>query len=379
MTINQIYSTINDIASVMKTGVDKVVDTSSFISFGQTVITSTENKEQFYKALVDRIGLTVYAIREYKRQNRNVTVDAFTFGSILQKISYKLQDAESNSTWDKTPLNPYTLEPKEGILQTLYAQDLPTFCYTDVVLDRQLESAFINERNMAGFINGLYIRATNALELSCEGMDNLTICALVTEVFNETKTGINKTRARNLFEEYKKEYQDTTLTIDSCLNDKAFLQFCCVEMGTIIPFLGKLTSMFNNGEVERVTKTSDLIVELNTEFEKKYSVYLSSNTFHDEMVRLPNYTSIPYWYNPSEPMTVQTGTDEEPTKIENVIAVFRDKDACVNTLDTEKQVSMYDVINERTYVKWSADRRYIVDTSENCVIFYIAEPTEDDV
>ena len=374
MTVNQIYSTINSIASIMKTGVDSVVDASTFVSFGQTVISSSENKEIFYKTLIDRIGKTVFAIREYERQNRNVNTDEFTFGSILQKISYKLQNAENNSTWDKTPTNPYTLTPKEGIEQKLFAQDLPTFCYTDVILDRQLESAFISAMSMAGFINGLYIRMRNALEVSAEGMDNITVCSLVTEVFKETKTGINKNRARNLWAEYKVMYPVTTLTIATALESKEFLEFCCVEMGTIIPFLGKLTSLYNDGSVERVTKKDNIVVELNSEFEKKYNVYLSSNTYHNDMVKLPNYSDIPYWYNPSKPMSIQTGSVGEPTVIDNVIAIFRDKDACVNTLATERMSSMYDNFNERTYVKLSADRRYIVDTSENCVFFYLAEP-----
>ena len=137
MTVNQIYALINTINADSIKGEINVVDASSFVNFGSLVLSTSENKEKFYNTLVDRIGKTVFAIREYEKKNRNVTVDAFTFGSILQKISYKLQDAENNSTWDKAPLNPYTLEPKNGVVQKLFATELGTWAYTDVILDSQ--------------------------------------------------------------------------------------------------------------------------------------------------------------------------------------------------------------------------------------------------
>lgn len=374
MTVNQIYSTINDIAENMTEGKTHVIDTSSFVNFGTLVLSSATNKEKFYNQLVDRIGRTVFAIREYQRQNRNVTVDSFTFGCILQKVSYKMQDAENNSSWDVNATNPYTLTPKQGVIQKLFAQDLPTFSYTDVILTRQLESAFIKPENMASFFNGLYIRMRNALEVDLEGMDNYAIASLVAEVNNEVVTdSTNARRARNLLAEYKTIHTSSTLTEDTCLDDKDFLEFVCVEIGTVIPFLGKLTTMYNNGEVERVSKPDDLVVEVSSIFEKKYNVYLKSNTYHDEMVNLPNFNAVPYWIEPTTPMNIKVGAEEEAKEIKNVICIMRDKDAVVDTLEFEKFSSMYDDFNERTYIKLSADRRYIVDTSENCVFFYVAD------
>lgn len=374
MTVNQIYALINTINADSIKGEINVVDAASFVNFGNLVLTSSENKEKFYNTLVDRIGKTVFAIREYEKKNRNVTVDAFTFGSILQKISYKLQNAENNSTWDNAPLNPYTLEPKGGIEQKLFATELGTWAYTDVILDSQLNSAFVNEMAFSGFVNGLYIRMRNSLEVAKENTDNVAIASLVAEVFNEVKTATkNSRRARNLLAEYNALHPTTTLTESNCWESEEFLEFCCVEMGTVIPFMGRMTSMFNNGEVERVTRPEDLIVEVNSVFEKKYDVYLKANTFHDSMVALPNYESVAYWLFPTDPMLIKIGPNETATEIKNVIAIFRDKDAVVDTFENEKTVSMYDSINERTYVKASCNRRFIADTSENVVFFYVAD------
>lgn len=377
MTIKQIYNTINSIAQNMTIGTTTVTSHADFVSFGGDVLSSATNKETFYSILVDRIGKTIFSIREYKADNRNIRVDAFTFGSILQKISYKLQNSETNYTWETSPQNPYNLTPKGGIIQKLFAQNLPTFAYTDVLLDYQLESAFIDAQHMSGFINGIATRMYNAMEVSIEGMNNEAFNALVTEVYKsatDVDAPVNARRARNLLEEYNDLLPTgtTNLTVSNCLRNADFLKYCCIEMGTVAPFMCKLTSMYNDGTVERFTDKDNLIVELNTEFEKSYSVYLQSDTFHDELVALPNYSSIPYWDNPTNPMSIASNDGTTTTTISNVLAVFRDKDAVVTTLERESYVSKYDEWNKRTYVKLSCDRRYIADTSENVVIFYIA-------
>jgi len=375
MTINQIYSTINSISANMTTGAQNVIDHSSFVNFGDATLSSATNKEQFYSKLVDRIGRTVFAIRSYKSANRNILVDSFTFGSILQKISYKLQDAEESPQWKSTPTNPYTWQAKGGIIQKLYAQDLPTFTYDDVLYDYQLESAFTDASSMAGFISGISTRMYNALEVSIEGMNDEAICAFATEVFKEAtdvSSPVNPRRARNLLAEYNTAFPTKAFTsVEDALANEEFLQFACIEMGTVIPFMEKLTSMFNDGTVERFTSKENLVCELNAQFERMYEVYLKSNTFHDTMVALPNYNVVPYWHSPSIPMDVVSNDGSDTTTIENVIAIFRDKDAVATTLEREDYASMYDPINRRTYVRLSADRRYIADTSENCVIFYL--------
>ena len=370
MTINQVYSVVNNIADNMKLGTSKVVDYTTFVSFGNDVLSSSTNKETFYNKLIDRIGRTIFAIREYKADNRYTMVDSFVFGNILQKISYKLQDSETNSDWSKTPSNPYEWVAKEGIEQNLFAQAMPTFAYTDVIYDKQLESAFISPLNMSGFINGLYTRMYNSFEIAKEGMVNATINGLVDKVHEETtaEIPINTRRCRNLLAEYNETHTPIT-SVANALENKEFLEFCCVEMGMIPSFIKKPTLMYNNGTVERFTSKDNLIVEISSIFEKKYDVYLKSNTFHDTLVNLPNYSDVPYWNNPIEPMAIYDKLGNK--SLDNVICIMRDTDACACTLDREKFVSKYDEINARTYIKLSADRRFVGDTSENVVVFYL--------
>ena len=377
MTINQIYSVVNSLKANITTGVSNIVDYSTFVSFGGDVLNSNTNREVFYNSLVDRIGRTVFAIREYKADDRKVLVDAFTFGSILQKISYRLQDSEYNSDWrydtetGTSNDNPYTYEAKGGIVQKLFAQKLPTFAYKDVIYDHQLENAFVSPQAMGGFINGIYERMNTSLELAKEGMNATAINSFAIQIF---ESSVNATRRkRNLAKEYNDLHPDATVTsVQGAFENEDFLKFATAEIALTIPRMKKPTVMYNDGTVERHTDKENLVVEMWANFTKYFDVSLASSTYHRELVDLPNYNgTVPYWVSESSGGNIPYNDGTEDTAIPNVLCIMRDVDAVVTTLEREETVSMYDQFNKRTPIKMSADRRYIADTSENGVIFYL--------
>lgn len=378
MTINQIYSVMNDISENIVEGGANVVDTSTFVKFGEDVLSSQTNKEKWFNSLVDRIGKTIIAIRQYKASGRNVTVDSFTFGSILQKISYRLTEAEESPQWNTTgSLNPYTMTQKTGIVQKLYAQDMPTFSFLDVIPDYQVESAWTTPTAMSGFISGLYTRMENGKAVAIEGMENYAIASLYAKVYEQSTATqpVNARRCRNLLAEYNTLHPTATLTTDNCLETPSFLEFMAIEISMASKGLEKYTTMYNDGTVERFSTKENQIVEIPTYVNKSFEVYLKSNTFHNELVALPNFNEVLYWTSPDDGFDIKVDLgNENVVTIPNVICAIRDKDSVACTLEREDTASMYDSINRRTYVRMSADRRYVIDTSENCVIFYIDNP-----
>lgn len=376
MTKTQIYNVVNYLASNTTSNTTTVVDHTGFISFGEDLSSNDNLKDVVYNKLFDLIGRTIIAIDDYVADERQITVNSFTFGALLQKISFELQNASSDSDWKfPTGDNPYTVEPKNGIINKIFKRNLGVFEYTDVVMTRQLNSAFRDESSFAGFVDGLYKRMKNARELAKENLANETVATLVTEVYKETDadTPVNERRMRNLLAEYKIIMPASTLTSSTCKRDKDFIEFACVEMATVLPYMKKLTKRFNNGTVERQTKEEDLIFEMNSNFKTYTDVYLKANTYHDELISLPNFKDIPYWQNPTNPYTISTSDGDETETLSDVLAIMRDKEACACTLEYERTVSKYDEWNDRTPIKMTAERSYYVDTSENVVVFYVAD------
>ena len=97
-TVNQIFNIVNDVAK--QTFGEKaisVVDTSTLVALGDTVLKSDENTENFTNTLVDRIGKTVFSTRAYTTDNaEGMLLEPFEYGCILQKIYVDLSDAKEN-------------------------------------------------------------------------------------------------------------------------------------------------------------------------------------------------------------------------------------------------------------------------------------------
>lgn len=368
MTRNQIYGVVNNLNKMTTSGVEKVINHETFVSFGEALNSVDGMKDVVYNALIDLALKTVIAIDDYESSNRNITRLPFEFGALLLKISYKLQDAESNSDWEfPTGKNPYEVEPKGGIIQKAFKRKLGVWEYSDVAMTRQLNSAFKSEEEFASFVDGLYQRARVSRELAKENLENVTVGVLVCEVYDNEVNASRRTR--HMFAEFSELHPDTTLTKETAKYDYEYLSFVASEMAKTLPFMAKPTLMYNDGTVERVTKEKDLIVEMVNEFAINLDIYLKSNTYHENLISMPHYNTVPYWENPSAPYDIVHGEDETEISCTDIFAIFRDKDACACTMEYERTISKYDEWNDRVPFKMTCERNYMIDPSENVIIW----------
>lgn len=370
--VTQIYNIVNSLNDMSTTGIEQIVDHSSFVAFAEALDEIDNLKDHVYGKLWDTIGKVVIAIDEYEPSNRRINIDSFEFGALLSKISFELQDSSNDSDWIfPQATNPYTITPKNGIHNSIFQKKIGVFEYSDVIVNRQINSAFHDERELAGFIEGLYTRMRNARNLAIENLENVAIGALAMKT---KETDVNSARRnRHLLTEYKAlnsgNAQIQALTSTTCKTDFGFLTYLVTEMWIVLPFIAKLTKMYNDGSVERFTKKDDLVVEMVSQIATYIDVYLKSNTYHDDLIKLPNYNEVPYWENPTDPYSVKYGEEDDDT-ISNIVAIMRDKDAVATTLQYERTVSKYDEWNDRTPIKMTAERSYMVDDSENSIIWY---------
>ena len=102
MTVQQIYSLINTVTSEV-TGGSAVVkeDLSNIVDVGSEVFSNTD-VDNYVKALVDRVGKTVFTNRPYSGKVPSVVMDAWEFGSVLQKVTADLPSAKENESWELT-------------------------------------------------------------------------------------------------------------------------------------------------------------------------------------------------------------------------------------------------------------------------------------
>lgn len=372
----QIYPMVNTIAGNIGYTGTAVVDATSFAIFAKAALTGA--KESVYNALYDVIGKTMVAIDIAKDGNdRGLLVDSFTYGSILQKLNFQSQAAETASEWDiSTPQNPYTLTAKGGIVPRYFEQTIPAFAWTDVAYGTQLEEAFHSPESLAGFTEGLFQRMRNQYERSKTGLADAAVGSLIASIYSDTNDMNVSRRVRHLVTEYNTIY-GASLTSATSSVDPGYLEYVRQQVILVKKNLDEYTHLYNtigaSGSevpIDRRTSEADLHIDMSVEFTAAYDKYWSMS-FNDEYVTLPRHYEVINWGEATAPQSIDISLDNGGTTIsvDNILALLYDKDAVVCTLNRERFVNMYDQWNDRNVFKLEAERRFICDPTENAVLF----------
>ena len=372
MPAAQIYSLVNTIANNISYTGNTVADTSSLVAFAQATIPG--NVESVYSQLYDLIGKTVIAVDEAEDDGRGIVVDAFEFGSILQKFSFALQQAETSSEWDvANPENPYAEVRKAGIIQSFFEGTIPTFSWKDVSYTTQLKEAFHGPEALAGFTDALYTRMRNAYKIAKLGLADAAIGALMANIYS-TETGATPTanaarRVRHLLTEYNTDF-GTSLTKKTAMMNTNFLEYVRKQILIDKKNFNKMTKLYNDTTVERRTPEENVHLDLSLELTTSYDKFFA-DAYGPDYVKLPKHNEVVNWGVATTPDEVVIDWDGSGTTvtIDNILGFMFDKDAVVATMDRSRFVSMYDQWNDRNVFKLTANRRYIADPSENAVIY----------
>lgn len=381
--VNQIYLMVNDIASEMYgEKAIAVKDTSTLVSLGDTILSSNVDKEKFFNSLVDRIGRTVIAVREYTPKDRSVKRDEMDWGLIYQKISFKKHEAVDNPSWEtSTQANPFDVEVSTEAVQKLFAK-ISTFSYEDSIPDYQLFTAFQSASAMGAFISGIYTNIENAMKVAEEGLANLAVDTYMAGALIKGKSA----QKRNLLSEYNTA-NGTELTVTQALKNADFLKFASREINIVVQNMKVMSTLYNAEDIPRFTPNDKLVVEILGQFASATASYLESDTYHNELVKLPRYEEVPYWQGTGTSFAFDDVSKIDITNSElavaeqnptgtisqtGIIAFVHDYDAVASIIYRRRSNSIYNPRAERFNIFEKADKGYAVDLSENGVVFYMA-------
>ena len=379
-TVNQIFTMVNDAASeALGKSAITAKDTGTLVSLGDQVFSSDTNKEQFYKALTDRIGRTVIAVRAYAAKNRSVKRDEMEWGAVYQKISYKWKNSTTNPSWDtETQADPFDVAIGTEAVQKLFSV-IGTYSYEDSIPDYQLFTAFTSASAMGAYISGIYTNMANALAVAEENLANLAVSTNIAGVLKKGKAS----QKRNLLAEYKTLTGDAEITVANALTNLNFLKYATREIKTVIDNMTTMSVLYNaEADIPRHTPTDKQVVEVLGLFASASDTYLQADTYHKEMVALPNYEKVVYWQAPGQGFAFDdvskiniTNANIAPEAVVQggILAFVHDVDSCASIIYRRRSHSIYNPRAERFNIFEKADKGYAVDLSENAVVFYIAE------
>ena len=384
MKVEQIYSLVNDITSEITGKADLVKeDLTNTVDVGKELFTVSD-VDNYVKSLVNRIGKTIFVNREYSGKVPSVVMDSWEFGSVLQKISADMPQATENESWElenNTSYDP-NIFYKPSVSAKFYNSKV-TFEVPLSFTERQVKESFNSASELNAFISMLYNAVEKSMTVKIDSLVMRTINNMIAHTYNGDSTGV---RAVNLLTAYNTAMGlsgANVLTADKAITDKEFLRFASMQIALYADRLGTMSTLFNGGAKERFTPKDLLHIVLLSDFAEGAKIYLESDTFNKELVKLPTAETVPYWQGSGKSFAfadvskinvqIMDGSTKKDVSIGGILGVMFDRDS-LGVCNLDRRVTTNYNPKAEFFSNWyKFDCGYFNDLNENFVFFYVAD------
>lgn len=382
MEVKQIYEFVNDTVKEVL-GDEALVqeDLSNIVDIGNAVFDGNAF-DKYVRSLVNHIGRVIFVNRKYNGSAPSVLMDGWEYGSILQKISSEMPEAEENESWEL--IDGASYDPnifRKPVAEQKFFNKKTTFEIDRSITEKQVKQSFSSAEQLNGFISMLYNEVDKAMTVMTDNLIMRTINNFIGETLhnafpNGTYTGTH-IRAVNLLAEYNTQY-GTQLTKDKCMVDPAFIRFAAYRMGLYKDRLARISTLFNVGGAQRFTPNDMLHFVTLSDFNTAANIFLQSDVYHNDYVRLPKSETIPFWqgsgtdYSFSNVSAINIKTTSGDTvSIDGVLGAMFDRDA-LGVANFERRITTnYNPKAEFTNYFYKQDAQYFNDLNENFVVFFV--------
>lgn len=400
MKVAQIYELVNQSTKEVL-GEEAVVaqDLSNIVDIGEAVF-GANKVDNYVKSLVDHIGKVIFVNRPYSGSAPSVLKTAWEFGSVLEKIQCAMPEARENKSWELTDGAEYSpnvfYKPQ---VSAKFFNSKTTFEIDLSFTQMQVKESFSNAEQLNAFLSMLYNSVEKAFAVKFDTLimstiNNATAQTLKAEfpdVADGNYSASNGTKAVNLLKAYN-DASGQSLTVAKALSDKEFLRFASAEIRKYVARLSKMSTLFNVGAKARFTPRDRLHMVFLSDFIVDMESVLQSDTFHKELVALPNgIETVPYWQGVKKgsgtPYALDAigeihinindrtaGTIGTEVTLANgaILGVMFDDDALgVSNLD-KRVTTNYNPKAEFYTNFYKMDAGFFNDLDENFVVFFIA-------
>ena len=380
MKVTQLKDIVNTVTSEVL-GKEDVVseDLSNLVDVGNEII-NTDNVDNYVKKLIDRIGKVIFVNRLYAGGVPSVLMDSWEFGSIVEKISADMPDADENDSWNLQDGQTYSQDTfYQPTVSAKFFNSKVTFDVKLSFTTQQVKESFSSVNELNAFLSMLETGVKNSMTVKLDSL-------IMRTINNMTAQTLYKGQAMqkvNLLTAYNTA-TGQTLKADKALLDKDFLKFASLTIKKYQARITKMSTLFNQGEKARFTNINDLHTVLLSDFADSAEVYLMSDTYHNDTVSLPQHETVPYWqgsgktYSFADVSTIKvkindgTKTAKDVTQA-GIIGVMFDTNALGVSNLNQRTTTAYNARAEFYTNFYKMDAGYFNDLNENFVMFYIAD------
>ena len=370
--VNASLKEVNGTSEVLKEDLSNVVDIGKDLA-------NNDDIDNFVKKLVDRVGKTVFNDRMYQGSAPSVLMDAWEFGSIVEKVDADLPNVEENDSWNLQDGKSYDqdifYQPK---VSAKFFNSKVTFDIPMSFTKMQVKSAFNSATELNSFLSMLMTKVQNALTVHLDGLIMKTINNFTAQVVHANK-GL---QAVNLLSLYNATTGDT-LTSAKALTNPSFIKFANLTINSYRDRIAKMSTLFNAGGVNKFTPLANQHLVILSDFASASKVYLEAETYNQDNVKISNYDSVPYWqgtgtkYGFDDISKIDVAIKDGATTTEvtqtGILGVLFDTNALGVSCQNPRTTT---AVNARAefYTNFNKyDAMYYNDLNENFIVFMVAD------
>lgn len=370
--VNSSLKEVNGTSEVLKEDLSNVVDIGKDLA-------NNDDIDNFVKKLVDRVGKTVFNDRMYQGSAPSVLMDAWEFGSIVEKVDADLPDVEENDSWNLQDGKSYDqdifYQPK---VSAKFFNSKITFDIPMSFTKMQVKSAFNSATELNSFLSMLMTKVQNALTVHLDGLIMKTINNFSAQVVHANK-GLQVVNLLSI-------YNDTTgntLTSAKALTNPDFIKFANLTINSYRDRIAKMSTLFNAGGVNKFTPLANQHLVILSDFASASKVYLEAETYNQDNVKISNYDSVPYWqgtgtkYGFNDISKIDVAIKDGATTTEvtqtGILGVLFDTNALGVSCQNPRTTT---AVNARAefYTNFNKyDAMYYNDLNENFIVFMVAD------
>lgn len=380
---------VTQIATILNEAQQEIIGESAIttenlenvVDMGKQILEATD-VDNYVRKLIDKVGRMIFVDRVYNSTAPDILTDSWEYGSAMQKVRCEMPDAVENDSWKLTngqSYDPFVFTAPD--VQSKFYDSKVTYEVQISFTEIQVKSAFNSPAEMNSFFAMIENRIRFKLTLSNDILKTRTVNNLIAEKIH------NKNNVVNLLTMYNAEFTQT-LTAAHALMDKDFLRYAIGKIKEYIKYIQRPSMLFNDGGYTTFTPESDMKMVLLSRFVNTAEVYLQSDTFHNDLVKLSGYSEVPYWQGSG---TSETFDFAEISKIDvttasgnkvsqtGIIGTIFDRDACMVCNANPRVTSIYNPKGEYWNYFYKYDASYFNDTMENCVVFIVADTPKNSI
>ena len=398
----------------------QAVDTSSFVSAGETVLAA--GTENVLNALAMVVGRRLMAVRPYNAPLRLINaIDTGLYTDRLLKDSFYSRNAQPSGAFNTDLYTNLAQGFTAGqnvdgngdaqSTKSQWEQNLPvplelnfagrnTWQDCSTIPEIQLQQAFRSEADFSDFVTGYMMERANDIESQKEAYNRMTLLNYIAGIYDMSASMPGS--VVNLTYEFNQEF-GTSYTTAQLLSTylKEFMEFFTARVKIDSDKMENRSLNYHWSPAKSVGGVSYYLLRhtpkdrqklfLYSPIFKKAESYVFPEIFGPQYLKMENYEGVKFWQNEDNPAAIKiypaipnTSSPAEQKKgslvdLSTVIGVLFDSDALM--IDYQLDTALSTPVEARKHYRniwYTYAKNSICDFTEKAILYYMADPVNNE-